>query len=210
MSNRSKYIVDESFYEFDKELGIFSKALGKYLRGYAYNENEYLKVSLKAVGETKTKTFLYHKVLWEHFNGKVPNGFELNHIDENKHNFKLSNLELLTHPKNINYGTRNEKVGKKNSIKLKGKKLSEETKAKIAEKRKGRKLSEEVKTLLSKLKSKRVDQIDKVTGEVINQWESATKAANTLGFNHSLISACANGERKTHNGYIWKSPIMNR
>ena len=130
-----KYTVDESFYDFDKELGIFSKSSGKYLEGYAQDEKGYLKVSLK------------------------------------------------------------------------GKKLSEETKRKIGEKSKGRKLSEEVKRLLSKLKSKQVNQIDKTTGEIIHQWSSATEAAKQLGYNHSLISACCKGERKTHMGYIWKYPL---
>lgn len=210
MSRKSKYTVDETYYEFDKELGIFSKEIGRYLKGYAQTEDDYLKVSLKAVGEKHTKTFLYHKVLWEHFNGEVPNGFELNHIDEDKHNFKMSNLELLTHSQNINYGTRNERVGKKNSISLKGRNLSEETKRKISEKNKGRKLSEDVKKLISKLSSKRVDQIDPITGDVLYQWQSATEAAKKLGFNHSLISACCKGERKTHMMYLWKRPIMEK
>lgn len=49
MSRKSKYTVDETYYEFDKELGIFSKEIGRYLKGYAQTEDDYLKVSLKAV-----------------------------------------------------------------------------------------------------------------------------------------------------------------
>lgn len=47
-----------------------------------------------------------HRLVWEAFNGKVPSGFEINHKDENKQNNSLSNLELMTHKQNCNYGTK--------------------------------------------------------------------------------------------------------
>lgn len=46
---------------------------------------------------------------------------ELNHKDENPMNFSLDNLEWCTHPYNINYGTANERRGKKLSAIKKGK-----------------------------------------------------------------------------------------
>ena len=51
--------------------------------------------------------------------------------------------------------------------------------------------------------SKRVDQIDKVTGEVVRQWAS-TWECHRNGFDHGAVAACARGERKTHKGYVWK------
>lgn len=56
----------------------------------------------------------------------------------------------------------------------------------------------------------RIDQIDKVTGEILHQWESSSEAANKLGYKHDGISRCGRGERKTYNGYIWKRPIINK
>lgn len=206
MSKQSMYTVDESYYEFDKEFGIFSKPLGKYLKGYAQTEDEYLKVSLKAIGEKDTKTFLYHKVLWEHFNGKVPDGFELNHIDENKHNFKISNLELVTHSQNINHGTRNERVGKKNAEKLRGRKLPEDVKKKIGDACRGKKMPKDVVKRLAELRFKNVDRIDPITGEVLKSYFSADEIRKD-GFSMKQVSACCVGFHKTHKGYLWKRPL---
>jgi hypothetical protein len=55
-------------------------------------------------------------------------------------------------------------------------------------------------------RSKRVDQIDKATGEVIRKWES-TMECDRNGFNQGAVAACCNGLRKTHKGYIWKYPM---
>lgn len=52
-------------------------------------------------------------------------------------------------------------------------------------------------------KSKRVDQIDAQTGEVIYKWTS-TREAERNGYNSTSVAACARGERKTHKGYVWK------
>ena len=43
---------------------------------------------------------LLHLVIWESFNGKVPDGLEINHIDGNKHNPKIDNLEAITRSQN--------------------------------------------------------------------------------------------------------------
>lgn len=51
--------------------------------------------------------------------------------------------------------------------------------------------------------SKRIDQIDAVTGEVIRQWASTMECGRN-GYMQSHVSACARGERKTHKGYVWK------
>lgn len=66
------------------------------------------------------KLFYVHRLVWETFNGKIPEGIEVNHIDENPSNNKLENLNLLTHTDNINWGTRNLKASQslKNNVKL--------------------------------------------------------------------------------------------
>lgn len=55
-----------------------------------------------------------------------------------------------------------------------------------------------------KLLSKRVDQIDMLTGEVIHQWESLKEVERELGYSHGIISECCNGKRKSANGFVWK------
>lgn len=56
-------------------------------------------------------------------------------------------------------------------------------------------------------KSKRVDQIDAVTGEVIRQWTSARECGRN-GFDQGTVSACARGLYKQYKGYIWKYAPM--
>lgn len=68
----------------------------------------YMRVSLSVFG--KTKNCLVHRLVWEAFNGRIPESMCINHKDENKENNNLSNLELLTYAQNNIYGTRLERV----------------------------------------------------------------------------------------------------
>lgn len=43
-----------------------------------------------------------HKLVWETFNGEIPNGYEIDHQDTHKDNNALSNLKLCTHKENCN------------------------------------------------------------------------------------------------------------
>ena len=46
-----------------------------------------------SVGHT---TILMHKYFWEYYNGKIPKGYDIHHIDRNRANNDISNLQLLT------------------------------------------------------------------------------------------------------------------
>lgn len=74
---------------------------GKVLKQYA-DVNGYLCVYLCKDDARKCK--LVHRLVWEAFNGEIPSGMEVNHIDENPSNPSLSNLNLLTHKENLNWG----------------------------------------------------------------------------------------------------------
>ena len=39
---------------------------------------------------------LVHTFIWRAFNGPIPEGYEVDHIDNNRLNFRLDNLQLLT------------------------------------------------------------------------------------------------------------------
>lgn len=45
--------------------------------------------------------WLLHRLMWTAFNGEIPNGYEIDHIDGNKLNNSLYNLELVTHSENL-------------------------------------------------------------------------------------------------------------
>ena len=59
------------------------------------------------------KQIMVHRLVWEAFNGKIPEGYEINHVDENVNNNRLDNLNLMTHKDNINWGVRNSLVKNK-------------------------------------------------------------------------------------------------
>lgn len=48
----------------------------------------------------KGKHFLLHRVVWESFNGPIPKGKEIDHIDKNPQNNNLDNLHLVDHRNN--------------------------------------------------------------------------------------------------------------
>lgn len=53
----------------------------------------------------KGKNYRVHRLIYLTFTGDIPDGMQVNHIDENKDNNSVSNLNLMTCKENINYGT---------------------------------------------------------------------------------------------------------
>lgn len=132
----------------------------------------YLRICLCKDG--KRKTYRVHRLVLPTFN-PVENmeQLEVNHIDENKENNKLSNLEWCTSEYNSNYGTRNKRISEANNGKL------------------GVKNSTAIPIV----------QLD-LEGNLINVYGSSMDAERN-GFNHSAINQCIKGKRKTHGGYKW-------
>lgn len=81
--------------------------------------------------------------------------------------------------------------------------LSEETLRRRSEGLKGRKFTDEHKRKIGDGNSKRIDMYSK-DGEYIRSFKSASDAEETMNINHSHISQCCHGKRKTTGGYIWK------
>lgn len=69
-------------------------------------------------GVRKSKTV--HKLVWEAFNGIVPKGLEISHIDDTKDNNCLSNLCLMTRKENLNHGgcQKRKTIARKNGTSL--------------------------------------------------------------------------------------------
>ena len=149
----------------------------------------YYHITLCKEGITKQK--LIHRLVYEAFVGEIPDGIQVNHINEDKTDNRLENLNLMKPKENTNWGTANERRIKKQ----KGKHLSEETKKKISEIHKGK---------YNTKKSKSVLQIDKDTNEVIAEFPSTMEIERQLGFLHSNISYCCNGKQKLAYGYKWQ------
>lgn len=78
---------------------------GKILSQYRNKTNGYITVVLSCNGERRT--YAVHKLVMNAFNPN-PNPeiyTDINHIDEERTNNRLDNLEWTTHKKNVNYGT---------------------------------------------------------------------------------------------------------
>ncbi len=150
--------------------------------GNVRNPRKVLKKSVKQVSgyefvviylDGKWKGKYVHRLVWETFNGKVPTGFEINHRDENKLNNSLSNLELVTHKQNCNYGTRNERA---NMTKRHNNTLG--------------------------LNSKRVAQVSP-DFKLIKIHSSLKEASVSTGAFVSNISMCCKRKDKTAKGFHW-------
>jgi len=58
----------------------------------------------------KVKRFRLNRLVWEAFNGPIPEGMQINHIDEDPTNNNLENLNLMTPKENSNWGTRTKRL----------------------------------------------------------------------------------------------------
>ena len=130
---------------------------------------------IKAKYNEKWRAKFVHQLVWEAFNGKIPEGMEINHIDENKQNNCLENLNLMTHKENMNWGTCIERVAKANS--------------KVQ-----RNHPNKSKPIIQK----------SLQGEIIKIWPSLHEIQRELGYSQGNICSCCNGKRKTAYKYIWE------
>ena len=61
------------------------------------------------------KLYYVHRLVYEAFNGQIPEGLQVNHINEIKTDNRLENLNLMTPKENTNWGTGVERSAKKRS-----------------------------------------------------------------------------------------------
>ena len=163
---------------------------------YSLKRNKYIGTNGRY---SQVGRFGIHRVIWECVNGEIPSGYDIHHIDHNKLNNSIYNLELVEHNKHISqHNTENKGKFKRNEV----------TKNKIREKLIGNKnslgfkLTDEQKKLVAKRFAKQVMQFT-LDGELVKIWESASEAGRN-GFCMSSICACCRGEQKYHKGFIWK------
>lgn len=69
----------------------------------AKNRKGYLQVGLYKDG--KRFGYFVHRLVWEAFNGPVPEGMQVNHINERTCDNRLENLNLMSPKENTNWGT---------------------------------------------------------------------------------------------------------
>ena len=137
------------------------------------NTKGYLQVQL--CKDEKRKLFLVHRIVAEHFIPRLNEEQDvINHIDGNKQNNNVENLEWCTQEQNVQYAIKN--------------KLFDPQKCGQAKKPNN---------------SRAVLQFDK-NGNFIKEWKSIIDAERELEYKKSHISQCCKGKIKTSHGYIWR------
>ena len=86
---------------------------GKILKQWK-KDTGYMCIGLTKNG--KTKTYLVHRLVLETFKANPNNKPQVNHINEDKTDNRLNNLEWATPAENANHGTRNKRMADKLSI----------------------------------------------------------------------------------------------
>lgn len=148
---------------------------GKYLtQGISDN---YLKVILSK--NNKQRTFRVHILVARAFIPNPENKPEVNHIDGNKKNNKVNNLEWNTRSENEFHAYRNGLAKPSNKQKQAVVKYAKEN------------------------YSKKVVQYS-LNGEFIKEWNSMHDVWRELGIRPSYICRCCKGLRNQTYGYIWK------
>lgn len=165
-----------------RKIGKENKTLKK-----TKTQNGYLHVSLYK--DKKIKKFYIHRLVAHMFLSELFFiGASVNHIDENKENNFVSNLEWCTEKYNANYGKRNDKIGNVHT----GKKTSTKTKEKMS------------KTRNWKLVARFDLNMNLI--DIKRQFEFVE-----MGFNKQSISDCCRKKQKKTQNFIFKylSDISN-
>lgn len=162
------------------------------IKDYGYCKYTFIK-------DGKPKKTSAHRMELLAFVPNPENKPQIDHIDGNKENNCIYNLRWCTASENM----RNEITVQKLSKASKGRILSKETRRKISEQKVGKNMCGENPN------AKAVLQFD-MEGNFVKQWSCAAEAARELGFNFKNISACCNGTKRTHRGYVWRFAKTNK
>lgn len=123
---------------------------------------------------------LVHRIVYEAFVGSIPEGMQVNHIDENPMNNCVWNLNLMTPKENTNWGTGIVRRAKKCSETMKGQKQYEKNN-----------------------NAKPIVQYD-LDGNYIDEYFCAKYAIEKFNLSQSSLSSNLNGKTKSCGGYVWK------
>lgn len=165
----------EGLYEVSNLGNVKTLKNNKVLKPYISNA-KYLLVSLYKNGKRKHKTI--HRLVAEAFIPNIENKTQVNHIDGNKQNNNVKNLEWTSASENLKhaYAIGIKKVSSKNYTTIK--KAQETCKRKII-------------------------QYD-LQGNFIRKWNSLKEAGTKLNIVSQNISKVCMGQRNKAGGFIWR------
>lgn len=182
---RIKDIENWEDYFIDINGNVFSKRRNRYMKPIKSKSGYYV---IQLHKNMKFKTFSIHRLIAKAFIPNPNNYPCINHIDGNKLNNDISNLEWCTHKHNSQEAVR---IGLFDNVK----KIQRENAIK-------NNLSK-YHILANEVTKKKVSQYDK-NGSFIKTYNSMSDASRENNIQVTNISYCANGKRKSAGGYIWK------
>lgn len=163
-------------YEINNIGEVRNKKTKRILKPAISNKGYYM-VALS--DKCKSHTYTVHKLVMEHFNRCAFDNEVINHIDSNKLNNNIENLEYVTQKENV--------------IKAWQNKLCENVRKSLF----NRKHSRIIKT------SRPVAQYD-LNGNMINKFVSIREAEEKTGIANCLIVGVCQGKKHTTHNYIFK------
>lgn len=143
----------------------------------------YLQVELR-MGKTR-KMLLVHRLVAQAFIPN-PNGYaQINHIDEDKQNNNISNLEWCTQSQNLKAHYKNHSCKRSSAFFVRRKRVANPMR-----------------------NTYKIQQLT-LDGELIKLWDFAVDVKHQLNYNATSIWECCEGKRKTAYGYKWQYAISN-
>ena len=215
-------------YSITTEGKLYNEKTKNWLKGQI-SKNGYLTYNISIEGIKKR---LYaHRMVAETYIPLIEGKTEVNHIDGNKLNNSIKNLEWVTSSENkthaIKTGLRNETLTKVYCFdKFKNLVCCYESVAAACQINHFNaswlfeQLNRSIKTLShgyywsrtsdNDFETKKVEGIGKpvgqflINGELIQKYESRKEAARLTGYDRKRIGECCNGKIKTYKGYVFK------
>ena len=113
--------MDEIWHDIDGYEGLYQISNKGRVKSLKWGKERILRPGIDGYGycfiilcnDNVRKTFKLHRLVAQAFIPNLYNKPQVNHLDENKKNNCVDNLEWATAKENINYGTRNERASRK-------------------------------------------------------------------------------------------------
>ena len=183
----------ENMYQVSNEGRVRSldrkNSAGKHCRGQirrlAKNRNGYMYVNLCKDG--KPRNYLVHRLVADAFVENPDQKTTVNHINEQKHDNRAVNLEWMTLPENLNYGTHTERANAHRPIK-----------SGLLHSNYGKRGAE------ANTHKGKVIGVNKSDPSVTVEFDTAATASRVLHISSGQLCDALNGKAKSCGGYYWR------